>query len=190
MRERTLAKHQRIYVDLEYCYPGMNRESGRPDESALRQIVQIAAIKTDTKTGKEIASLDILVRPAFEKKLPPFFIELTGITEQMVNDHGIAFSDAYTKFIRFCDIVPIWTFHNDWRVLKQNCGYFDIPLELKPFTEVRGLLSGWGVDPTQYSSGTLHRAAEIEMHGHVHNALYDVRSMAAAVHYFETHNQE
>jgi hypothetical protein len=31
----------------------------------------------------------------------------------------------------------------------------------------------------------LYKAAGLDMDGHVHNALHDVRSMAAAVHTFE-----
>jgi len=48
------------------------------------------------------------------------------------------------------------------------------------------MLEGWDVEnPTQYSSGTLYKAAGVHMNGHVHNALFDVRSMNAAVHAFE-----
>lgn len=181
----TRSTTERIYVDLEYCYPGMTRENGRPSENDLRQIVQIAALRINTRTGDELSSLNTLVRPVFEKELPLFFVELTNITDELVQTQGVPFPEAWQKFVQFCDTTPIWTFHNDWYVLKQNCGYVNIPYNLPPFIQVRDLLPRWGVDPSQYSSGTLHRAAGIEMHGHVHNALHDVRSMAAAVHYFE-----
>jgi hypothetical protein len=46
------------------------------------------------------------------------------------------------------------------------------------------LLPQWGIDSDAYSSGTLYRAAGLEMTGHVHDALHDVRSMAAATSYF------
>lgn len=175
----------RVYLDLEYCYPGMTKEQGRPAETEKRQIVQMSAIKTDVESGNETASFDFLIKPAFEKELPLFFTELTGITQTMVDEKGVAFPEALGKLVAFCDNVPIWTFHNDWNVLKQNCSYFTIPLTLEPFVRVRDLLPSWGVDPAKYSSGTLHKAAHVEMHGHVHNALFDVRSMAAAVHFFE-----
>ncbi len=178
-------KRERVYVDLEYCYPGMSQESGRPGEDDLRQVVQIAAIRVNRETGEELEALDMLTHPAFEKKLPPFFIELTGITDVMLQTRGTPFPDAWREFLQFCDTTPVWTFHKDWYVLKQNCEYFNIPFARSPFTTVKDLLPGWGVDPSLYSSGTLYRAAGIEMQGHVHNALHDVRSMATAVHYFE-----
>lgn len=187
---KTCRSEERIYVDLEYCYPGMTHESGRPGEDDTRQIVQIAAIRVDAGTGEELATFDVLTRPVFEMKLPLFFIELTRITNGMVDAHGIFFPEAYQAFVQFCSSIPVWTFHKDWYVLKQNCGYFNIPFTLSPFTTVKEFLPGWGVDSSLYSSGTLHRAAGIEIRGHVHNALHDVRSMAAAVHYFETHVHE
>ena len=179
---------RRIYVDLEYCYPSMTRESGRPSDSDLRQIVQIAAIKIDPKTGKELEALDLLVHPAFEKRLPTFFTDLTGISQKMLHKRAVTFPEALKEFEKFCGSAHVWTFNNDWSVFKQNCGYFNILFVLAPFTKVRDILPDWGIDPQEYSSGTLHKAAGIVMRGHVHNALHDVRSMAAAVHFFETSN--
>jgi inhibitor of KinA sporulation pathway (predicted exonuclease) len=176
----------RIYVDLEYCYPGMTKEKGRPSSTELRQVVQIAAIKYDHLSGKEIASFDTLTRPPFTPVLPEFFIELTGITQSEVG-RGAAFPEALSTFLQFCGDAPVYTFDKDWEVLRQNCSYYPIPFpfEGKPFTRVKPLLGGWGVDAGAYSSGTLYKAAGLQMDGHVHNALHDVRSMAAAIHYFD-----
>lgn len=177
----------RVYTDLEYCYPDMARESGRPGEDQLRQVVQISAILWDTKNGKEVAAFDMLTHPAFEKELPLFFIELTGITSEMMGS-ATTFKVALEQFKKFADGYSIWTFNADWGVLKQNCAYFDIPFPFQntPFIKVKSLLPKWGIDPDAYSSGTLYQAAKLNMSGHIHNALHDVRSMASAVHYFET----
>lgn len=177
----------RIYVDLEYCYPGMTVEKGRPSEEEKRQVVQISAILFDNTLGKEVAHFDILTKPAFEKMLPPFFIELTQITDQEVFEQGIIFPEALNQFIQFAGDYPIWTFNADWGVLRQNCQYFNIPFEYEetPFIRVRPLLAHWDINADDYSSGTLYQAAGLDMQGHVHNALHDVRSMAQAVHVFE-----
>lgn len=179
----ALPERYRIYVDLEYCYPGMTRKSGRPTDKDVRQVVQIAAIKFDTVTRRECATFDVLVKPLYTKTLPEFFVELTGITQQQVDADGLEFPAALSQFIAFCGEVPIFTFDKDWEVLAQNCGYYDLPFvyAAAPFTRVKALLPQWGVDPNAYSSGTLYQAAGLKMDGHVHNALHDVRSMAAAV---------
>ncbi len=58
------------------------------------------------------------------------------------------------------------------------------PFQLE-FTRVKPMLPKWGIDPNEYSSGTLYKAADLALEGHVHNALHDVRSMAQAVAMFE-----
>lgn len=178
---------ERVYVDLEYLFPGMNREIGRPTEKDLRQIVQIAAIIFDTESSQEISSFDILVLPTYDRILPPFFVELTGITQEMVDTRGVEFSQALQKFIEFCGSRDIWTFDKDFEVLVQNCGYKNTAFALSgsPFVRVKPKLPAWGIDASAYSSGTLYRAAGLIMNGHVHNALHDVRSMAVAVGFFE-----
>lgn len=177
----------RIYLDTEYCYPGMERGTPRPTAADQRQIVQIAAIAYDTSSNQEVASFDQLVTPAYMDALPEFFTELTAITQEQVNQQGIAFEAALAKFVDFVGDAEIWTFDKDEEVLRQNCGYIDLdwPFE-RTFVRVKALLPGWNIDPDAYSSGTLYQAAGLQMDGHVHNALHDVRSMATAIAVFES----
>ena len=111
---------KRVYLDLEYLYPGMTREKGRPNDKEKRQIVQIAAILFDSAKGREIESFNILVHPAFEKTLPDFFIELTHITQRSVNTNAIIFPNAIKKLVSFCKDYSIWTFQSDQSVLEQK----------------------------------------------------------------------
>lgn len=177
---------KRVYLDTEYCYPGMLKGTPRPTAADTRQIVQIAAIIFDTDTGQEVAAFDQLVVPTYEKQLPDFFVELTGISQEDVDTKGVPFAEAFASFVRFCDGLPVWTFDKDEEVLRQNCGYIDMawPLE-EPFTRVKALVPAWGIDPDAFSSGTLYKAAGLDLSGHVHNALHDVRSMAQAIAVFE-----
>lgn len=176
----------RVFVDTEYCYPGMKKTDPRPTEKDQRQIVQVAAVLYDMEKGVEAASFDMLARPTYEKQVTPFFIELTGITQEQINASAYDFSEVLQMFAAFCSDYPVWTFEKDEEVFRQNCHYIDaaFPFDV-PFTKVKPLLAGWGIDAAQYSSGSLYKAAGLEMEGHVHNALHDVRSMAAAVREFE-----
>lgn len=177
---------RRVYLDTEYCYPGMVKGTPRPTAADKRQIVQIAAIIFDTTTASEVAAFNQLVFPTYEKQLPDFFVELTGITQQDVDQSAVGFAEALEDFIRFCDGLPVWTFDKDEEVLRQNCDYIKLGWSQKtPFTRVKALLPDWGINPNEYSSGTLYRAAGLDMSGHVHNALHDVRSMAYAIDVFE-----
>jgi inhibitor of KinA sporulation pathway (predicted exonuclease) len=174
----------RIYIDLEYCYPGMTRLSGRPTSRDQRQVVQIAALQYDHHAGREVASLDVLVKPPFTRYLPSFFVELTGITQRQVDARGVDFQTALAELVGFCEGLDVYTFDQDWSVLQQNCAYHGLafPFADRPFKRVKTLLSKWGIDPAKYSSGSLYKAAGLDMKGHVHNALHDVRSMSAAVY--------
>lgn len=175
-----------VYVDTEYCYPGMKKTDPRPTEKDTRQIVQVAAIVYDNDKGIEVASFDMLARPTFEKQVTPFFTELTGITQDQIDTTAYSFSEALAAFRAFCADYPVWTFEKDEEVFRQNCTYINAEFPFaESFTKVKPLLAGWGIDSSQYSSGSLYKAAGISMQGHVHNALHDVRSMAAAVREFE-----
>ena len=179
-------KDLRIYLDLEYMYPNMTKESGRPTAKNKRQVVQIAAILFDNEDGKELESFEMLTFPAYNRELPDFFVELTGITQPRLEAEGLNFVDGFRRFLKFAHSYPVWTFHLDQEVLEQNCGYFGIVSPFKKdFVRVKLLLPQWGIDPDRYSSGTLYKAVGLDMQGHVHNALHDVRSMAHAVHILE-----
>lgn len=177
----------RVYVDLEYCTPIMEKGSPRPTESDQRQIVQIAAIKYDHSQGKEVGEFEVFCRPKYTNNLPAFFTELTGITQAVVDTYAVELGEGIGAFEDFCEGYPVYTFDKDWGVFMQNCGYIKRKFLFSdtPFQRVKPMLAAWGLDPEKYSSGTLYKAAGLTMDGHVHNALHDVKSMAAAVDYFE-----
>ncbi|MBI5456581.1 hypothetical protein HY969_02475 [Candidatus Kaiserbacteria bacterium] len=178
-----------IFLDLEYCYPGMGEGAGRPTAADQRQIVQIAAIKYDTIECKELGALDLLVKPLFTPRVPIFFEKLTGISQVDIDARGIDLVNALKHLEQFCEGISIVTFNQDWYVIGQNYGYLELPNPFSEFIRVKALLPGWGVDPDKYSSGTLHQAVGITMDGHVHNALHDVRSMSLAVSVLSRNHQ-
>lgn len=173
-----------IYSDLEYLYPEMTKESGRPSSSDLRQIVQIAAIKVD-ELGNEIDTFDILVKPTFTLILPDFFVELTNITQDQVDQQAITLKEAIPQFISFVGTDVVRTYHKDYEVWMQNADYIQYPFNLPKFQKVRELLPKYNINPDDYSSGTLYQSVGLNLSGHVHNALHDVRSMSATMTYLE-----
>ena len=180
-----MSREKRIYLDLEYIHPNMGPNKGRPTAEDLRQVVQIGAILFDHSKGEEEDNLDLLTFPAYTRQLPSFFVELTGITQKDLEQKGMDFPEGFQKLVEFCNGYPIWTFDKDQEVLEQNCGYFGIEFSLPDLVRVKPQLPEWGIDPNKYSSGTLYKAAGAEMNGHTHNALHDVRSMAAAIHIWD-----
>lgn len=177
---------KRIYVDTEYIYEGMFHERRMPRESDEKQLIQIAAVLFDHDAGEELDSFDVLIKPIFHKVLPDFFIELTNITEEEIIDKAIPFPKALKKFVEFCSDYPVWTFNNDYNVFLQNFNFHSISNPFKkPFTRVKPMLKNFGIDPDEYSSGTLYAVAGLDLKGHVHNALHDVRSISRTLHILE-----
>lgn len=172
----------RVYLDLEYVFPGMSSTSGRPSSDVFREIVQIAAIKFDHSQGEEIEFLNLLVWPPHPYYLNDFFTELTGITLEQIAESDLHFSTTFSRLVQFCEDLPIWVYDKDGEVLDQNCDFWHIRNPLSKIVRVKPYLQSKGIDPEQYSSGTLYKAAGLSLEGHVHNALHDVRSMAIALH--------
>ena len=118
-----------------------------------------------------------------------FFVELTNITDEIIKKSSINFPEALKKFVAFCKDYPILTFDNDYNVFLQNFEFHNITNPFKTsFIRVKPLLKDFGIDANKYSSGTLYKAVGLNLTGHVHNALHDVRSMSQAMHVLEQKN--
>lgn len=170
-----------IIVDTEYTtWPGA-LESGWSSPGQHREIVQIAAIQVDSEF-REIRSLDLLVRPGINPVLSDLFVELTGIGQKEVDRDGLRFEEALERFYGFAwrGSLPVVCMNADEAVFRENCGLagIEFPFE-RSWHRLRPFLEASGVDLSTRSSGDLHLLTPTPLVGHTHNALHDVRSMAA-----------
>ena len=55
------------------------------------------------------------------------------------------------------------------------------PLDPSRYDILTGLFQSAGVDTQKYSSGELYRFFNLELGGHVHNAMHDVDSLVASL---------
>lgn len=168
-----------VIVDTEYTtWPGA-LENGWTDPAQHREIVQIAAIRVDDDF-QEIAAFERIVRPTCNPVLSDLFVKLTGIDQARVDVEGIRFEDALRDFAAFCDDSPIICMNADCAVFMTNCDINGVRYPFsRQFHRLRPRLELAGVDLTSNSSGDLHRLTDAPLKGHTHNALHDVRSMAA-----------
>ena len=65
-----------------------------------REVIQIAAIKVDDDLNV-IGKLNFFIRPKLHAKIPKYFVELTGITDNIMKNEGIDFEYAYAEFKKF-----------------------------------------------------------------------------------------
>jgi len=169
--------------DLEYtaweC--SMARSWLTPGE--YREVVQIGAVKLDADSFVPQAEFETLVRPRFNPVLSPYFEKLTGISNGEVAAEGMDFRTAYERFLEFAGEGPVAAFGRDEKVLEENLRLYGIgnarPLPL--FYDLRGWFAVQGVDPRGRHSWEIGPQLGVPFAGRIHNALDDVKSLAAGM---------
>jgi inhibitor of KinA sporulation pathway (predicted exonuclease) len=169
--------------DLEYtaweC--SMARSWLAPGE--FREVVQIGAVMLDADSFVLQAQFETLVRPKFNPVLSPYFEKLTGISNEQISARGMDFRTAYERFLDFAGDGPVAAFGRDEKVLEDNlrlCGIWNAkPLPL--FYDLRGWFAVQGVDPRGRHSWEIGPQLGVPFAGRIHNALDDVKSLAAGM---------
>ena len=93
-----LLPNQFVILDLETT--GLN--------PYVDEIIEIGAIKV-TLDATQHPTFQVLVKPSV--KLPRKIVEITGITQAMIDAGGIAPSDALTQFVEFVGELPFVTYN-------------------------------------------------------------------------------
>ena len=182
----NVSDQRKVFVDLEYIFPEMGWKYGQPKGHEKFEIIQIAAIVFDLDQRHEIAHVDLLCHPESGTKLPEFFTELTAITQQDIDVQALKLETAVDQFVNFCEKYEVMTYNNVYNVFLKNVSYIsDNKFPLKPFTRVKPIIENYGISTENVSSGELYKLFNIDLGGHIHNALHDVRSMAHSLAYLE-----
>ncbi len=143
--------------------------------------------------------LNLYVKPRFAPKLTDYFINLTGITDELLAQEGLLFPAAYARFKQFAGGLPCyshaWQPDNDGiadgKVIGYNLDMFgikdDSPLNYRN-------IAGWfkqayrknGIFVEKQSSGQIAKLLGLEDEIRTlgldeHNAFYDVHSILAGL---------
>lgn len=179
---------QIILFDTEYtAWQGSQaRKWSEPWEH--REIIQIAAARIEVYDGvSELESFDRLVKPSLNPVLSPYIIELTGIQQAAIETRGVSFAEAFSAFYAFSEqgCVPLFCWGDDPAILQENLTLNEMACAPFPagIYDIRVLFEHVGIDTRRYSSGTVHQAVGAEFKQAAHNALNDVRSLAATIRY-------
>lgn len=171
-----------VIFDLEWTtWEGaLERNWNGPGE--FREVVQIGAVLVEAENLAEADTFDVLVQPKKNPILSDYFMELTGITQEMVGREGIEFEEAMGQFASWCDRYPLYSWSKDNpgdpNVLGENCKFAGIafPFEKSRFSSMQEFFKKYGVPAERYASGTIVRAFGKEPVRHQHNALNDART--------------
>lgn len=153
-------------------------ESGRgPGE--YREIFEIGAALVLTRDISELDFLDLYVRPRKNPKLSEYFVELTGITQGVVDTKGIDFAKALQEFFSWSKDFQMYSWGNDDDVIAENCKFEEVQFPFSPsrFVDARTLFTAEGSKAEDYMSSTIPRAFGVESTLRGHNALLDARTI-------------
>lgn len=160
-----------ISLDLEFAQPS-------------NKIIQIGIVAGNPFTGEIVNTLSIIVNP--EELLSNFIINLTGITQEQVNN-GITIEEAYERVYSFIKNLPIarvsaitWG-GGDIQCLREQTENIAI-LQSKPFpfgrrfTDVKTLCCTYLIANKRNPAGGLKKSMAkfgLNFEGIPHDALYD-----------------
>ncbi len=112
-----------VVFDLEYTAWDGSWKRGWSEPWEHREVVQFGAVLVDVDNGFDIVDkFSSFVIPKCNSKLSDYFIELTGITQDMVDRRGGCYSDIYQDFIEFSAEADFFYSNGlDGEVLRENC---------------------------------------------------------------------
>lgn len=82
-----------------------------------REVIQIAALKVDNNL-QVVDKLNIYITPKLHKKIPQYFVDLTGIDDEIMLKNGMNFEDAYKVFKSF--VGEDVCYSHGWNFDKEN----------------------------------------------------------------------
>lgn len=165
------------------------KEAGRYPE-----IIQIGAVVLDIEDDfNELDTFTTLVRPRVNPILSQYIMDLTQITQDEIDHHGVTFAEALDAFVRFVpsDASSLVCYGRDGAVLEINKSLNDIHrhTDLPAEIDFNQLLLCEGIIPAPASSSQLPRLLGLEFTGAAHNALNDARAIACVMRALRRQNR-
>ena len=165
-----------------------------------KEVVQLSAIKINENL-EVIGEFSVYVKPKINPVLSDYFINLTGITNEMITEKGISLSDAYALFSQFVDNDVCWSHGwgspleniSDGQIINDNLQLIGIhPKNIKYYNIAAffaEMYKKYNIDIKSQSSGMiatlLGRDKNLKNLGlATHNALYDVYSILEGIKNF------
>lgn len=178
-----------VVFDLEFTsWKGaLEQDWGAPGQ--FREIVQIGALRLDQDCSV-VEEYEILVKPVVNPVLSDYFTELTGISQEAVDQEGVPAAEALGEFLGFCRGQSVLSYGNDMMVLGENVGWARARgEEVKNgylgahFLNIRPWVNTLAPRTATLNVGRLWQALELPRPaaGNEHAALFDCHSFAAAL---------
>ncbi len=170
---------QFIVFDTEYTAWEGSRERNWSGPGEYREMVQIAAARVIFPSLASTETFVRFIKPVKNPRLSDYFINLTGITQQQVDEHDVPFTQAIGKFATWAQPYPLYCFGVDYEYLVDNCRLLGVPFPFAPsqFSNLKELFIAHGIAAEQYMSSTIVEAFGVTPTRRGHDALNDVKTI-------------
>lgn len=169
-----------ILCDTEYYSDKGWNEDPNPD--LPREVVQIGALKLHPDTLDIIDSFEQLVLLSVHDRLPDYFTNLSGITNERLQAEGVPFTAAYQRFSDFIGGGRFASNGKDWQIIKltqrlNGMAQVDLPdaINLRPW------LHQHAPQTVGVVSGNLAQVLGLRLSCNVHTGLADCHSIRDAL---------
>jgi DNA polymerase III alpha subunit (gram-positive type) len=183
-----------VLFDLEYTsWTGsLERNWSQPCEH--REIIQFGAVKARIKNCgfKAIKTFDRLVHPVINPGLSGYFIGLTGVTQEQLENEGVPFADAWEAFCAFCaGAAQLWCVGRDGEVLRENFVLRQINGILPaPCFDIRpALAKALALEEGEVVSSKLPEILNLEPLAQAHQANLDAQAVLNALEHLAKHGR-
>ncbi len=173
-----------VILDTEYTSWAGSLERNWSGPREHKEIVQIAAIAVDANNLTELGHCSLLTRPIINPNLSNYFIELTGITNEIIAKEKL-FHETIMEYRNFLGGRPVYACGEEGEIIAANL-YINKINDLLELTRVHNLRPWFcsnGLNAEEIPSGKLHEHVGIPLNGRTHDALHDVRSILVSIKY-------
>ncbi|MEG3620275.1 3'-5' exonuclease [Magnetovibrio sp. PR-2] len=180
-------KHGSLLIyDTEWTSWAGFLESNLTQPGRYPEIIQIGAVKLDIADGfRETGSFMRYIRPKVNPELSDYIIELTGITQNAIDEQGKPFPEVLSAFVEFIedDFAVLMPYGVDGEIVARNCALNDIqvPDVFKKERDLRQFLLDLELVDNSQVSSDLPRYFGLPDEELSHDALGDSRSLANVI---------
>lgn len=174
-------------IDLEWTswkenYYGKYLEKEKRKKWQKKEIIQIGAIKFD-KNYNIKNKLNLITKPKINKILSKHIVNLTSITNKVIDKKGIEFLDGFKKLEKFYENSVVFSNGNDGVILYKNLKYNNFVKKEIKIINIKKILQKKYKIPKNY----LHSPKLKTYFGYkyskkrAHHALFDCQSIIYAM---------
>ena len=139
------------------CYVVFDTETSGLSPQQGHEILQIGAVKYNTRTGETIDTRSIYIKPSPNCVIEPAALRVNGIDIEKLKHTGVSKSEAINTFIEFIGPYPLFAYNApfDMRFLKFTCEMVNIPLPTNPVCDVLAMVKKLALPTENYKLGTI-----------------------------------